>query len=46
MACVGDNVGCFAVEAGGSVSVVTDERSDVGDNRGVRSSTGDIAAVF
>ncbi len=50
MACVCDNVGCAAGEAGarvmvGGVEVVADERPDFGRNRAAAASTGDSVVV-
>ncbi len=50
MACVGNGVGCIAVEAGagavvGGAAVVAGERPDVGSNRAAAASPGDSALV-
>ncbi len=50
VACVGNGVGCIALEAGagaviGGVAVVADERPDVGSDRAAAASAGDSALV-
>ncbi len=50
VACVGNDVGCIAGEAGtgalvGGAAVVADERPDVGSNRAAAASAGDSALV-